>query len=124
MILKINNIDFSGNVVADEYDVSSKDIYIEWEDGFFVTHRHIVRTQVTGTFQMYFNTMTDYDNFLSALQTVRTQGYYPIVIKDNALPSASNEVSINAFIELNPIRYRKLDGSDALKAFAVEIKEA
>lgn len=43
VIFKVNNIDFSGNVVAENYNVNFEDIFQEWTDGGYVKHKDIIR---------------------------------------------------------------------------------
>lgn len=114
--------DFSGNVVAENYDVSRNDIFITWNDGFGKEHRRVKRTQVSGTFTMLFEKESQYNVFLSVLQeNMNEDGTHKINVAINKPRNTS--VWIDAYIDFKPKRSRNAMWQDKFDAFTVTIKE-
>ena len=122
VIFKLNNIDFSGNVVANDYNVNYENVFQEWIDGGQVKHKDIIRRRLVGSFQMYFEDTTSLEVFLTALSTSKTNAStYPVNLK------ANNEGvgvlrSAYVFIDLKPVRRRR-NNDDAFDVFEVTIEE-
>ena len=75
-LLKINNIDFSEQVVQRSYSVQRTDEYDGWFDGNWIERRNVARQRVTGSFTITFSTKQQYDDFLAAIAAVKTTGGY------------------------------------------------
>lgn len=121
VVFKINNTDYSSHVIAEGYDVCSEDEYEVWTDGAGYENRKTYRTRVTGTFDMLFHDIDDYEAFTDTLAANKaTNGTYPITVVDNA---TNAEVSINAFIKFRGVRGRNDLWEDFIERFTVEIRE-
>lgn len=97
VFFKISSTDLTPKVNIQEFKVNSSDVYETWTDGNFITHREIVRTRISGTFDIGFDDRTDLNSFLTLLSNNRNaNGYYPIQIYVNNLNTTE---SINAFVD-------------------------
>ena len=123
-IFKLNDVDFSDYVVASEYNVNLKDIYQEWTDGGQVKHRDVVARKLQGTFQMYFETETALQTFITALANCKTTANtYPVKAKANNDTVASLQSSRNVFLDFEPVRKRDQGGVNRFDTFEVTIEE-
>lgn len=125
VVFKLNDVDYSANVVAEGYQVNLKDIYQEWKDGGQVTHRDVVGKKIEGTFQMYFATESSLQSFLTALASAKTlYNTYPVKVKANNDTIDSLTASKNVFLDFEPVRKRNAAWADVYEVFEVTIKEA
>lgn len=123
-IFKLNNVDYSAHVVAEEYTVNLKDIYQEWTDGSQTKHRDVVAKKIQGTFQMYFETDTDLQTFITALANCKTSSNtYPVILKANNNSVASLTTSKNVFLDFEPVRKRNAKWDDVFEVFEVTVEE-
>lgn len=94
----VNSKDYSSKVNQRSYNCQRRDVYSEWTDGNWITHRVISRSRIDGSFTMTFLSETDYAGFLSDIAAVKTAGgYCPVTVWVN---SDKATASINAFIEI------------------------
>lgn len=125
VVFKLNDVDYSANVVAEGYQVNLKDIYQEWTDGGQVKHRDVVGKKIQGKFQMYFNTEANLQTFLTALATAKTSSNtYPVKVKANNDTIDSLTASKNVFLDFEPVRKRNAAWADVYEVFEVTIEEA
>lgn len=97
-LLSINSTDFSAFVDQKTYLMQKTPVFEEWEDGNWKTHRVVARTRIVGSFLLTFTTETDFDSFMSAVNSVITSdGYVPVTVFVNTTKAAEN---INAFIDM------------------------
>jgi len=79
--------------------VNRDDVFEEWTDGNYITHRVITRTRISGTVTLSFSRETDFTNFMSLMTTARNiNGYYPITVWCN---NTNTSESINAFLDIS-----------------------
>lgn len=123
-VFVVDNVDYSKNVVAGTYEVNQIDKYVEWVDGFGGTHRDQRTPKVEGSFDMFFKTQSEYENFLSSLERAKfnAEKAYTITIKRNNIHT-ENIKSINAFVDFKPVRDVGIGWRDFFKQFKVEIME-
>ena len=123
-IFKLNTTDYSAYVVAENYNVNLKPVYQEWKDGGQVKHRDIVAKKLQGTFQMYFDTATNLQTFLTALANCKTTANtYPVQLKANNDTIASLQTSKNVFLDFEPVRKRNAKWDDVFEVFEVTVEE-
>lgn len=122
-IFKLNDVDYSAHVVADDYKINAEPIYQEWVDGGQVKHRDVVAQKVKGTMQMYFKTESELQTFLTALNNAVTSAHtYPVkLMVNNAI--GTTLVSKNVFMDFKPVRQRDATWADTFKVFEVTIEE-
>lgn len=123
-IFKLNDVDYSANVVAENYCINYEDIYQEWTDGGQVKHRDVIGRKLKGRFQMYFHSETDLQAFLTELAGCKTdQSTYPVKLKANNDSISGLSASKNVFIDFLPVRKRNPSWDDVYEIFEVTIEE-
>lgn len=101
VLLKINNVDFTDNVIHQKgYSVLSQDIYTRWTDGNHIEHREVSRQRVSGSFNMVFRSEAEFNTFIEAIAAVKTSGYCPIQVWVNTTKTLT---SIQAFVDIKPV---------------------
>lgn len=124
VIFKLNDVDYSDHVVAEGYQVNIKDVYQEWKDGSQKKHRDVVASKLQGKFQMFFETDTDLQTFITALSTCkRTDNTYPVKMKANNSAVASLSSTKYVFLDYEPVRKKYTDDSDFYEVFEVTVEE-
>lgn len=123
-IFKLNDVDYSANVVAENYSVNYEKIFQEWTDGGQVKHKDVIGRKLKGKFQMYFHTEEDLQTFLTDLAGCETdQNTYPVKLKANNDSINSLSASKNVFIDFLPVRKRNPSWDDVYEIFEVTIEE-
>ena len=90
--------DLSAFADIQNYDVNKADVYQDWTDGNWIEHREIVRTRISGTVTLGFQTATDWNAFIALLNSTRTaDGYFPVTVWVN---NTGTSESIDAFLDL------------------------
>lgn len=98
-LFKISSTDLTKWEVTDKHSVNRDDVYEEWTDGNWITHRVIARTRISGTVVLSFSRETDFSNFMTLLSTARNvNGYYPISVWCSNTNSLE---TINAFLDVS-----------------------
>ena len=75
-LINIGGHDFTESIIVPSYVVDKKDIFITWTDGNHVERRHKTRTKVSGSFNMFFNSVEEYKTFLSCVNDNKQLGGY------------------------------------------------
>lgn len=94
----IGGEDFSEFINQKTYNIQRKDVFGSWEDGNWITHRNVVRTQVSGSFTMTFSREEDHDAFIDAVAAAKTAGGYCEI--DVFVDTDKTFDTINAFLEI------------------------
>lgn len=102
IFFKLGSSSSSGDLSAfadiQNYNVNKADVYQDWTDGNWISHREIVRTRISGTVTLGFKTATDWNAFISLLNSTRTAaGYFPVTVWVNNTGASE---SIDAFLDL------------------------
>jgi len=124
-MLTINGVDYSGHVIAGSYNVVKKPVGVNWTDGFKVNRfEYQGRERVSGSFDMFFRTMAEYNAFLADLSAVYSLGFYTITVKLNNIAPPSDSATGNFKFGFSPVR--NIDGlrEDYIQRFTVSIEEA
>lgn len=122
-IFKLDNIDYSAHVVAENYDINYEPVYQEWVDGGQTKHRDVVGRKIRGTFQMYFKAESSLQTFLSRLMLSQTVNHtYPVHLRVNN-DYSGELISTNVFIDFRLVRKRDVAWNDAYDVFEVTIEE-
>lgn len=123
MIFKVGTTDFSDNVLPGTYDIATEDVYSSWTDGFLTEHRDVCRTRIKGSFDMFFKTEAEYQNFLAKLASARqTNKSYKISLKSNT-KNTSAMVDCYAWVDFKPKRDTDGCWRDYFQQFTVNIEE-
>lgn len=120
-VFVVNNVDFSDHVLAGTFEVGDIPIYTEWTDANGRDHREVYRKRLQGSFDMFFRTVTEFEEFNLAYKTARREsGLTTIMIMNNS----NNQVEQKeVYIEFSPIRNRRDDWEDYYEQFTVDVKE-
>ena len=98
VFFKIDTTDISAHIDVQNYAVNREDVFEEWEDGNWITHRVIARTRYAGSFQVGFAKGSDFTSFMTLLNTKKTaNGYYPVTAYIN---NTGASVTFNAFLDV------------------------
>ena len=113
--------DYSHRVVAENYKISSKPEYELWTDANGREHRSRYRSRVSGTLEMKFLSINEYQDFVTLLENKQASDLtYPITVYDNV---KEQEVEITGFIDYDPIRYRDPAWADMIERLEITIRE-
>lgn len=95
----IGGTDLTNWEQTDKHEVNREDVYEEWTDGNWTTHRVIARTRVSGTVVLSFPRAADYTAFLSLLNSARdASGYYNVKVYCS---NTGTLEEIQAFLDVN-----------------------
>ena len=123
-IFKLNTVDYSAHVVAEEYKVNLMPIYQEWTDGGQVKHRDVVAGKLQGTFKMFFKTAAELQTFLTAMVNAKTtDNTYPVQLKANNSSIETISSSKNVFLDFEPVRKRNAKWADVFDVIEVKVEE-
>ena len=121
-LLKIGTTDVSSYIVADTYSVYNQPVYKVYEDANGVTHKRFIRDKISGSFDMFFRSLTDYTNFVTLIgsNTSATDFSVTCTVYDTKRSAA---YTIYAFIDFKPTI--ALDGtlSEYMKVLNIELEE-
>lgn len=121
IMFAINGTDYSHRVVGVGYEVQKNDEYNSWTDANGKEHHSAYRARISGKFQMKFLSMDEYQTFISILNLAKNSDLtYPIQVWDN---KSGSSVSITAFIDFTPTRYRAPNWDDMMEQIEVTIRE-
>lgn len=123
-IFKLNTVDYSAHVVAENYNINYEDVYQEWTDGGQVKHRDVIGKKLRGSMQMYFKSQSDLQTFLTALANCKTTAStYPVQLKANNDTVDTLVASRNVFLDFKPVRKRDATWADVFDVFEVTVEE-
>ena len=98
IFFKIGTTDLTEYADIQNHNVNKEDVYQDWTDGNWIVHRDIVRTRISGSFQLGFKDSTAWTSFLTLLSTQKNAaGYYQVTVYVN---NTGAEETINAFLDL------------------------
>ena len=98
IFFKIDTTDITAYIDVQSYAVNREDVFEEWEDGNWITHRVIARTRYTGSFQAGFASAADFTAFMTLLSTKKNaDGYYPVTAYIN---NTGTTETFNAFLDV------------------------
>ena len=117
----IDTTDYSHRVVAENYKVSSKPEYELWTDANGREHRSKYRSRVSGTLEMKFLSINEYQDFVTLLESKQAADLtYPLTVYDNI---KEESVEITGFIDYDPTRYRDPAWADMVERLEITIRE-
>lgn len=97
-LFKIGSTDLTKWEDTTAHDVNREDVFEEWVDGNWITHRVIARTRVSGSVVLNFARETDYAAFMTLLSTERNaSGYYSITVWCS---NTNTSETLNAFLDV------------------------
>ncbi len=122
ILFKINNSDFTGNIVLDTYEVNLVEVNDKYTDASETDHYIFLRNRIKGKFDMAFKTQGDYSAFLTAYtgNKISAKNAWPITVTPNNTLSAAQ---IYARVTFEPKRTKTAAGTDIIRQLSVTIEE-
>ena len=122
MLFQLNSKDYTRKIRQGTYTINSYDSYTEWTDANYKLHRNIVRSQILGSFTMYFGNQSEYQTFLDDIESSKVQ---PGVTRVGLWSNNRHEWhgNIEVFIDFTPAREQKIIGEAWFPELKVTIKE-
>ena len=120
MLFKVGDTDYTRKIRQNTYQVNTYDSYSEWTDANYRIHRSVVRSQLSGSFTMYFGTQAEFDTFIQSLP--RHNGGYVTVglFSNNKLEWREG---VDVFMDFAPARQQKIIGEAWYPELKVTVKE-
>lgn len=117
----IGTTNYSHRVVAENYKIGSKPEYEPWTDANGKEHRSRYRNRISGTLEMRFLSINEYQDFIHLLESTQASDLtYPMTVYDNI---REEEVEITGFIDFEPTRYRAPNWADMMERIEISIRE-
>ena len=108
-------------VVGKDYKVQNIEQYTAWTDANGSEHRSVYRTQMSGTFNMIFETIASYDAFVADIMShKKNDTSVPCSVYDNI---SGQMIDADYFISFTPARRLTDQWSDAVGMITVTVKE-
>lgn len=121
IMFKIGTVDYSNRVIAERYRIAKEPQYESWKDASGTEHRSTTRTQVKGSFSMYFKTLEEYLAFTENMADLREDDLSVYcTVCDN---KTNTEQSIYAFIDFTPDRAKNALNEDTMGVINISITE-
>lgn len=123
MKVYVNGTDISNYINETSYKVNSSQMFTEWVDGNFVTHRKAIRKKVSGEFVvgLYGQDGMTTKEFLKLWNSAVKDGM--ITINLYVENEAKNEI-IEAFYEIEVDSHRQLSSGEYIDLISIKLEEA
>lgn len=117
----INNEDFTHFIKVPSYQVNQLPLYNEWQDANGTYHRDIYRTQVEGSFTIWFEDQQDYFEFYRMVNANTTsEGWILLTVYMNNM---DNVYTSKFFLTMTPKNELPYMGIKQHDGFDVQLKE-
>lgn len=120
MLFGIQQTDYTKYIVNPTYQVNQQDEYESWKDADGLKHRVVYRSRISGTFDMKFLDRAQYQSFLTALGTVKQDGYYTVSLYVN---NTLQLEQVDAFIQIEPAMQAQYSNVPEMNKFKVKVEE-
>lgn len=98
-LFTVSTTDLTAWEDTNKHAVNKADIYQEWTDGNWISHRVIARTRVTGTVVLSFSRESDFTAFMTLMSSAKNaDGYYAVTVWCN---NSNTTETINAFLDFS-----------------------
>lgn len=122
MLFTINNKDYTNNIVAGSYKVNSSPVYENYQDAKGRTHNIQIREKVSGSFDLFFKTLAEYNAFVADYKNGRNtlHNYHSVYLKVNN----KNEANVyDCFLSFDATRNIKGNLDDFMEKFTISLEE-
>lgn len=122
MLFTINNKDYTNNIVAGSYKVNSSPTYEHYEDAKGRTHNIKIRDRVSGSFDLFFRTLDEFNAFVSDFENGRNamNNYHSVYLKVNNKNVAN---VYDCFLTFTTSRGLKASMEDYMEKFTLTLEE-
>lgn len=119
-MLYIEGHDFSNCIVADTYQVNEVDVYTDFLDGDYRTHRYVTRSRVSGTLTLHPRTSDDADAFKTIVNAkVGKNPYYEITLDVNNTGKTRMITAMISYVT----NHKRQGSADSFNEFVLTIEE-
>ena len=122
VLFKINNVDYTNNIVVDTYEVNAVEVNDKYTDASETDHYIYLRKRIKGKFDMAFASQADYTSFISNYNSGKSSAknaWQITVIPNNTLTSSQ----IYARVTFEPTRTITVARTDIIRQITVNIEE-
>lgn len=116
--------DLSKHVPMGTYNVNVLEEFEEWTDSNYDIHRKLLRNRVEGTFNLKFKSISDYEDFLTAITKARTTTGQNYITMNAFATNKGTNYTKKFYIEFTPKNDLPHMVDSKNDAFTVTIKEA
>jgi hypothetical protein len=121
MVFKIGNTSYADHVIAGTYQINQKDIGKEWTDANQIKHKTLMRTKVSGSCDMFFRTIEEFNEFVANIKAVKTTNQsVPMELTVN---NVNEDKEIDAFIDFDAVRNRDGMWKDYILRYTLSVEE-
>ncbi len=121
IMFKIGNTDYSTYVIKRKHKVNDTKEINTWTDANHKTHSDLIRTRATGSITLSFFSATDYNNFVSVVNSAQgNDGKFAVTVYVN---NRNTSVTMNAFLTFSvKTAFQSSDYGGEPAMFQVDIK--
>ena len=121
MVFKIGDTSYADHVIAGTYQINQKEIGQEWTDANHVKHKTLMRTKISGSCDMFFRTIEEFNDFIANIKTVKTSNQsVPMEVTVNNI---NEDKIMDAFIDFDPVRNRDGMWKDYILRYTLTVEE-
>lgn len=121
ILFSINGIDFTRHITAPSYEVNEESVCNEWTDANKVDHRDVIRTRVSGSFDVIFDNEPDLNTFINMVNDKdKSDRVEATVYVNNKMTTVTKKF----FIDFKPVNSIPFFGRKEFETTTVEITEA
>ena len=117
----VNGVDLTTHIVAPTYIMNELNVYEEWTDANKVNHRDVIRTRVTGSFDVYIDNETDFNTFVNMIENKSGGDYITATVYINNKDTTDTR---NFFITCELPNIVPMFGRQPIDPISVELEEA
>lgn len=118
----IKNKDFGNHIIGGSYKIDKVESYESWIDGNYKEHRIKTSEKVKGSFDMFFRTIEDFQEFQQLVDETRNDDMTNTVRL--TMNKTDQDVICDVFMSYSPIRGRDGSWKDYFERFSVEVMES
>ena len=119
----VNNKDFTPHITVPSYKVNDEEVYEEWQDANYKTHREITRKQVNGSFKVLYDVVEELDDFFDTIETLKAASDDGSIEMTVYLNNLHTTKTITAFVKYTPSNEKPFFQREKVSGFDVTIKE-
>lgn len=104
-LFKVEGTDFTNYIVVPSYSVNESYQYLSWTDANYIEHKRLARTKIFGSFELFFDSISDYERFINLTNPARANqlgGYIKNVgVYCNNIMSFRSNINANISYEIS-----------------------
>lgn len=118
----VGDKNYTKHIIVGTYAINNKPVYKTYTDSNGHTHRFKIRDKVVGSFEIFFKTAEEFNDFSADIKDNESDVNFsiPVTVTVN---NTGEEKLINAYVEYEPTRYLNGIREDYFEKFKVTIEE-